>query len=120
MHVVKTTADPFVGRLTFMQVLSGSLTPNANPYNVRRRTNGRLGHLYLQRGKEQIEVPQLVAGDIGVAAKLAETVTGDTLVASEAHAVRVRRCPSRKRRSAPHCTPGRRRTSTSSPRPSSV
>ena len=89
VHVVKTTADPFVGRLTFMKVLSGSLTPNANPYNVRRRANERLGHLYLQRGKEQIEVSQLVAGDIGVAAKLTETVTGDTLVASEAQAVQV-------------------------------
>ena len=81
-HVFKTTADPFVGRLTFMKVLRGTLTPTSNPYNVQRRTTERLGHLYLQRGKEQIEVPELVAGDIGVAAKLAETMTGDTFVAS--------------------------------------
>ena len=84
VRVFKTTADPFVGRLTYMKVLSGSLKPDAHPYNVQRRTTERLGHLFLQRGKEQIEVPELVAGDVGVAAKLAETVTGDTLVASEA------------------------------------
>ena len=88
-HVFKTTADPFVGRLTFMKVLSGTLAPDANPYNVQRDTTERLGHLYIQRGKEQTEVPELVAGDIGVAAKLSETLTGDTFVASEADAVTV-------------------------------
>ena len=87
--VFRTSADPFVGRLSFVKVLSGTLTPDANPYNVQRRTTERLGHLFVQRGKEQIEVPELVAGDIGVAAKLAETVTGDTLVASESESVRV-------------------------------
>ena len=87
-RVFKTTADPFVGRLTFMKVLTGTLKPDAHPYNVQRGVAERLGHLFVQRGKEQIEVPQLVAGDIGVAAKLAETLTGDTLVASEAEAVK--------------------------------
>ncbi len=81
-HVFKTTADPFVGRLTFLKVLRGELTPDANPWNVQRRTAERLGHLYLQRGKEQIETPRLAAGDIGVAAKLSETMTGDTFAAS--------------------------------------
>ena len=89
VHVFKTTADPFVGRLTFMKVLSGTLEPDANPYNPQRRANERLGHLFLQQGKDQIEVPKLVAGDIGVAAKLAETMTGDTLVGSDAQSERV-------------------------------
>ena len=89
VHVFKTAADPFVGRLTFMKVLSGVLTPNANPYNPDRRTNERLGHLFIQRGKEQIETPQLTAGDIGVAAKLAETMTGDTLLAGDGQGERV-------------------------------
>ena len=89
-HVFKTTADPFVGRLTFMKVLSGTLTPDANPYNVQRETTERLGHLFLMRGMEQIEVPELVAGDIGAAAKLTDTLTGDTFVASSsAEQVRV-------------------------------
>ncbi len=82
-HVFKTTADPFVGRLTYIHVLSGTLRPDANPWNVRHGQTERLGHLFLVRGKEQIAVPELVAGDIGVAAKLAVTVTGDTFVASE-------------------------------------
>ena len=83
-HVFKTTADPFVGRLTYIKVLSGTLKPEANPYNAQRATTERLGHLFVMRGKEQIPVPELVAGDIGVAAKLAHTLTGDTFVASEA------------------------------------
>jgi elongation factor G len=83
-HVFKTTADPFVGRLTFIRVLSGALKPDANPYNVQHSATERLGHLFLARGKEQIAVPELVAGDIGVAAKLVMTTTGDTFVASEA------------------------------------
>ncbi|MYB41263.1 MAG: elongation factor G [Chloroflexi bacterium] len=89
VHVFKTAADPFVGRLTFMKVLSGVLTPNANPYNPDRRNSERLGHLFIQRGKEQIETPQLAAGDIGVAAKLAETMTGDTLLGSDGQGERV-------------------------------
>jgi len=84
VHVFKTTADPFVGRLTFLKVLSGTLSADAHPWNARRGAPERLGHLYLARGKEQIEAPRLVAGDIGVAAKLAVTLTGDTLVASDA------------------------------------
>ena len=93
VHVFKTTADPFVGRLTFMKVLSGTLTPDAHPWNPQRRTNERLGHLFLQRGKEQIETPRLVAGDIGVAAKLAATMTGDTLLGSDAQAERAAPLP---------------------------
>jgi elongation factor G len=76
-----------------MKVLSGTLTADAHPHNVQHNVAERLGHLYLQRGKEQIEVPSLVAGDIGVAAKLQATLTGDTLVASAAQAVRAAPLP---------------------------
>lgn len=85
VHVFKTTADPFVGRLTYMHVLSGTLKPDANPFNVQHGTAERLGHLFTMRGKEQIGVPELAAGDIGVAAKLTVTTTGDTFVASDAN-----------------------------------
>ncbi|MFN8638030.1 MAG: elongation factor G [Dehalococcoidia bacterium] len=88
IRVFKTTADPFVGRLTYMKVLSGTLGADAHPHNVQHNVAERLGHLFLQRGREQIEVPQLVAGDIGVAAKLQATLTGDTLVANPAQAVK--------------------------------
>ncbi len=83
VHVFKTTADPFVGHLSFLKVLSGNLTAQMQPYNRRSKATERLGHLYVQRGKEQLEVPVLHAGDIGVAAKLQSTATGDVLVASE-------------------------------------
>ena len=82
VQVFKTIADPFVGHLSFMKVLSGTLPASMSPVNARSKSTQRLGHLFLQRGKEQIEVDQLVAGDIGVAAKLTDTHTGDTLVAS--------------------------------------
>ncbi len=81
VRVFKTIADPFVGHLSFMKVLSGTLSASMSPYNPRAKQTERLGHLFLQRGKEQFEVPELVAGDIGVAAKLSDTHTGDTLVA---------------------------------------
>lgn len=82
VQVFKTIADPFVGHLSFMKVLSGILKASMSPVNARSKSTERLGHLFLQRGKEQIEVDQLSAGDIGVAAKLTDTQTGDTLVAS--------------------------------------
>lgn len=93
-HVFKTTADPFVGRLTYLHVLSGTLKPDANPFNVQHGAPERLGHLYVMRGKEQLPTTELAAGDIGVAAKLAVTATGDTLVGSEADkAIRVASLP---------------------------
>lgn len=83
-HVFKTTADPFVGRLTYLRVLSGTMKSDAHPWNVQRGVAERLGHLSVARGREHLAAPALVAGDIGVAAKLAVTTTGDTFVANEA------------------------------------
>ena len=80
VHVFKTTANPLVGLLTFMRVLSETLKADASPFNVQRGVAERLGHLFHARGKEQIAIYELVAGDIGIAAKLATTTTGDTLV----------------------------------------
>lgn len=84
VEVFKTTADPFVGRLTYLKALSGTLNGDAHVWNVQHNVEERLGHLSVPRGKEQLAVAKLVAGDIGVAAKLAVTSTGDTFVASEA------------------------------------
>jgi elongation factor G len=78
VQVFKTSADPFVGRLSYLRVFSGRLTPET-VYNVNKGADERIGALYVQRGKEQIQVPELQAGDIGVVAKLAATTTGDTL-----------------------------------------
>ncbi len=78
-YVWKTTADPFVGRLTYLRVLSGVLSSDSRAWNQSRREAERLGTLQLLRGKEQMPAKNLHAGDIGVVAKLSETQTGDTL-----------------------------------------
>jgi elongation factor G len=75
----KTRADPYVGRINYLRVFSGVLASNSQVYNATRNQAERIGQLYVMRGKEQIAVPQLHAGDIGGVTKLAATVTGDTL-----------------------------------------
>ena len=77
--VWKTMADPFVGRLTYFRVYAGTLKSDSHLWNTTRNRDERIGQLYLIRGKEQIAVPEVGAGDIGAVAKLAETSTGDSL-----------------------------------------
>ncbi len=77
--VFKTTADPYVGKLTYFRVYGGMTASDSRVYNSRAEEDERLGQLYVMRGKEQISVPQLHTGDIGAVAKLAHTLTGDTL-----------------------------------------
>ncbi|MEJ5222326.1 MAG: EF-Tu/IF-2/RF-3 family GTPase, partial [Tepidiforma sp.] len=74
---------PFVGRLSYLRVISGKITSDSHLWNANRQADERLGTLYVQRGKEQFAVPELAAGDIGVVAKLAHTATGDTLGSRE-------------------------------------
>ncbi|MBN9492810.1 elongation factor G [bacterium] len=82
--VFKTSADPYVGRLTYMRVVRGSVKSDSHLWNANKGIDERLGTLYVQRGKEQIAVPELSAGDIGVVAKLTQTATGDTLGSKDA------------------------------------
>jgi len=77
--VFKTTADPYVGKLTYFRVYGGLLQSDSRVYNSRAEEDERLGQLYVMRGKEQIPVPHLRTGDIGAVAKLAHTLTGDTI-----------------------------------------
>jgi elongation factor G len=81
--VFKTTADPYVGKLTYFRVYRGVMRSDSRVYNTRTNEEERLGQLYVMRGKEQISVPHLRPGDIGAVAKLAETLTGDTLCDEE-------------------------------------
>jgi elongation factor G len=81
-RVFKTTADPFVGRLTYLRILSGTLQGQGQAWNATRGEPERLGQLLLLHGKEQETVGQLHAGEIGAIAKLTLTGTGDTLCAS--------------------------------------
>ena len=77
--VFKTIVDPFVGKLSLFKVLSGKITKDQDIYNISKDDNEKLGGLFVLRGKEQIEVSEMVAGDIGATAKLQITQTGDTL-----------------------------------------
>ena len=76
--VFKTLADSY-GKISLIRVLSGSLKADSTVYNVTKDASERIGKLYVIRGKKQIEVPELKAGDIGAATKLSVTLTGDTL-----------------------------------------
>jgi elongation factor G len=81
--VFKTTADPFVGKLSVFRVYRGTLRSNSEVWNSVRNQSERIGQLYLPRGKSQENIPEVVAGDIGAIGKLAATVTGDTLCARD-------------------------------------
>jgi elongation factor G len=77
--VFKTSADPYVGKLTYFRVYSGVIKSNSQVWNASRNGAERIGQLFILRGKNQEPVPQLGAGDIGGVAKLTTTSTGDTL-----------------------------------------
>jgi len=81
--VFKTIADPYVGRLTMFRVYSGVLKKDTPLYNTKKDFTEKVGHIYVMRGKDQIEVDELRAGDIGAIAKLANTATQDTLCLKE-------------------------------------
>jgi elongation factor G len=83
VRVFKTTADPFVGRLTYLRVLSGTLHSQAHIWNATRGEDERIGQLLLLHGKEQEPIGELKAGEIGAVAKLTVTETGDVLAARE-------------------------------------
>jgi elongation factor G len=77
--VFKTTADPFVGKLTYFRVYSGTLRADSQVYNAQKERDERVGQVFYLRGKNQIATSEVRAGDIGVVAKLQETSTGHTL-----------------------------------------
>jgi elongation factor G len=77
--VFKTTADPYVGKLTYFRVYSGVINSNSQVWNANRNSAERIGQLFILRGKNQEPVAKVGAGDIGGVAKLATTGTGDTL-----------------------------------------
>ncbi|HXA41896.1 MAG TPA: elongation factor G [Candidatus Solibacter sp.] len=80
----KTTADPFVGRINYLKVISGTLRPDQNLNNAARNQSERLASLTSPQGKTLQPVTELVAGDIGAVSKLAATLTGDVLAAKDA------------------------------------
>jgi len=81
--VFKTSADPYVGRLTYFRVYSGILKADSQVWNANKEAAERIGPLFFMRGKGQEPVERVVAGDIAAVAKLTETSTGDTLCSRE-------------------------------------
>ncbi len=77
-YVWKTTADPFVGKITYLKVYSGTLHADTRVWNQNKSAEERLGGLNVMRGKEQIGVKTAHAGDLVAVAKLGTTATGDT------------------------------------------
>ena len=84
-YVFKTLNDRFVGTLNYFRVFSGTISSDARYTNTSSESNERFNSLFVMRGKEQLPVKMLHAGDIGVVAKLTDTKTGDTFVDSDAN-----------------------------------
>ncbi|MEG0457753.1 MAG: elongation factor G, partial [Oscillospiraceae bacterium] len=78
-YVFKTVADPFIGKLSFVKVLSGKLKTDTSLITMRKGEPERIGKIVLLKGKKQIDIKEIFAGDIGVIAKLGDVQTGDTL-----------------------------------------
>jgi len=77
--VFKTIADPFVGRISIFKVFSGTLNSEEMVYNSVSQTEEKMSKIFMLRGKKQIPVSSVGAGDIGAVAKLVKTNTNDTL-----------------------------------------
>lgn len=76
--VFKTIADPFIGKFSLIKICSGVLKADSTIYNVSKDVEEKISRLYVLRGKEQIEVKELHAGDIGAIGKL-DIATGDSI-----------------------------------------
>ncbi|MBE6849458.1 MAG: elongation factor G [Ruminococcus sp.] len=79
--VCKTVADPFVGKMSYLKVLAGTLTPDTTVVNAKTGAEEKIGKLYTLLGKKQTEVKTASAGDIVAAVKISAN-TGDTLCAA--------------------------------------
>ena len=77
--VFKTVADPFIGKLSYVKVISGKLSTDSQLVNMRTGNTERVGKTVMMVGKKQVDVKYIGAGDIGAIPKLSATNTGDTL-----------------------------------------
>ena len=77
--VFKTTADPYVGKVSYFRVYSGALQSDSQIWNSNKAQAERVGQVFTIRGKNQDQASEIAVGDIGAVAKLNATTTGDTL-----------------------------------------
>lgn len=75
----KTVSDAFIGKLNFFKVISGKITPSTIAYNANTGKEERMGKIIKMFGSKQLDVSELVAGDIGAVTKLGGFSTGDTM-----------------------------------------
>ncbi|MBM6860508.1 elongation factor G [Clostridium saudiense] len=81
--VFKTIADPFVGKISLFKVITGKIDGDSNVLNSNKEKIEKMNHLFCMRGKNQVPVQEVIAGDIGAVAKLQYTGTGDTLCSQD-------------------------------------
>ena len=77
--VFKTIVDPFVGKISYLKVMSGVLNSDSQVYNSNKDANEKIGQIFVINGKFQMGVGKLFTGDIGAVVKLQSTETNDTL-----------------------------------------
>lgn len=77
--VFKTIADPFLGKISLVKIISGKLTNGMELYNSRAEKSEKIASMFFMRGKNQGDCPSAEAGDIVAIAKLQFAQTGDTL-----------------------------------------
>ncbi|GGJ55054.1 elongation factor G [Deinococcus roseus] len=78
-RVFRSSTDPFLGKVAYVRVWSGTLKPGQPIYNASRGTTSTPAHLYTLNGKDLQEVPELTAGMIGALTKISDVKTGETL-----------------------------------------
>ena len=78
-QVFKTIVDPFVGRQSFIRILSGDMRGDISYFHPNKENEERIGTLFTLQGKVQHNLNQVAAGDIVVTTKLQQVKTGDTL-----------------------------------------
>src|SRR5450759_102749 len=79
VFVFKPIADPYVGKISYFRVVSGILQSDSRVYSLPSGSEERIAQVFTPRGKEQLPVPQLMAGDLGAVTKLGVTAANDTL-----------------------------------------
>ncbi len=82
-QIYKTIVDPFVGRISLLKVMSGTLTSDTHVYNSNKEESEKISQIFIIKGKHQIAVGKLFTGDLGAIVKLQHSHTGDTLATKE-------------------------------------
>lgn len=97
VHAFRTTADPFVGQVTLLRVLSGTLRPGDRLLNTTTRAEERVPGLFRLLGKEHVPVEQAAAGEVVAVAKLTGTPSGSLLADKTGPGARMTAVPARER-----------------------